>query len=298
MGLLDRLSLSTHRLRAEADTLSSALPALLLKAHKIANSIDMGQHGRRKTGKGEDFWQFKSYAQGDSRSEIDWRQSAKRGEVNIRQKELETSENVWFWLDQSPTMAYTSSPALTTKVDHARLLLMALAILLNRGDENFALLGKNERAAHGDTHLDRLTHALMTPELIPLHDSLKITHTGQYPQFIIVSDFLLPMDELTQMISTAVGDGANGVLLHIADPAEIALPFSGRTSFCDMSGQPVITFGKVETIKDDYRAAFNAHKQAVQAAAQKAGWQYHFCKTNTSPAETLALIYQYLHGRA
>ncbi|TNE39129.1 MAG: DUF58 domain-containing protein, partial [Alphaproteobacteria bacterium] len=132
--------------KAAAEALADSLPALVLAAEHLAGNLDVGLHGRRRAGMGEDFWQFKPYGQDDPASQIDWRQSAKRDQLFIRQKELESAETVWIWPDLSATMDYASAPDDETKGERAAILGLAVALLLSKGGEKFGLPGQGSKA--------------------------------------------------------------------------------------------------------------------------------------------------------
>ena len=51
-------------LTTEALTTSVKMPDLIVAANKIANSVINGWHGLRKRGAGDNFWQFRPYADG------------------------------------------------------------------------------------------------------------------------------------------------------------------------------------------------------------------------------------------
>ena len=57
---------ATDALRQSAETLSQRLPALLVEAERVAATVAAGVHGRRRTGMGETFWQFRQYQPGDA----------------------------------------------------------------------------------------------------------------------------------------------------------------------------------------------------------------------------------------
>ena len=101
-------------LGVQADALGAALPPLLVAAERLASTVALGVHGRRKSGMGETFWQFRRYAQGDARNAIDWRQSAKSQYLFVREREWEAAETVWFWRDGSSSMDFASGSDLCT----------------------------------------------------------------------------------------------------------------------------------------------------------------------------------------
>ena len=63
----------SHNLRAQADAISATLPSILIQAKRIAASVTLGSHGRRRAGVGDSFWQFRPYSKDDSPQAIDFR---------------------------------------------------------------------------------------------------------------------------------------------------------------------------------------------------------------------------------
>src|SRR5882672_11711751 len=95
-----------------AEELAAALPPLLVAAERVATTVAQGVHGRRRVGQGEAFWQFRRYEMGDAMARIDWRQTAKRERVFVRETEWEASQTVYVWRDASASMRWRSSDAL------------------------------------------------------------------------------------------------------------------------------------------------------------------------------------------
>jgi uncharacterized protein (DUF58 family) len=116
----------------------------MVAADHLASSVSLGVHGRRKTGMGESFWQFRRYAPTDAISRIDWRQSAKSQHLFVREREWEAAQTVWFWRDSGAGMDFKSGSV--SKRERADLLLLALASLLVRGGERVGLMGAPLRA--------------------------------------------------------------------------------------------------------------------------------------------------------
>ena len=88
--------------------LAGTLPALMVAADRVAATVIQGVHGRRRVGQGDAFWQYRPYRDGDSASQIDWRQSARSRHLFVRETEWEAAASVWLWRDASPSMHYAS----------------------------------------------------------------------------------------------------------------------------------------------------------------------------------------------
>ncbi len=273
--------------RQEAEQLAATLPSLLVAAERVAAIVAQGVHGRRRVGIGETFWQYRRYQPGDSTTQIDWRQSAKRSHVFIRENEWEAAESVWIWCDASPSMRYQSALARTTKEDRAALMALALAVLLIRGGEQVALLGGDSRPTTGSTTLTRLATELEHGEEDqPSQPPMAVL--PRYAQVVLIGDFLSPTEETEALIRHYVGGGVKGHLLQIVDPAEETLPFSGRTRFEGLEDEGDILVGRPESLRDDYVGRFLAHRAEIAAFARAAGWNFAVHHTDR-PAQTALL---------
>src|SRR3569623_305156 len=130
----------------------------MVEADHLAASVSLGVHGRRRAGMGESFWQFRRYANHDSSSTIDWRQSAKSQHIFVREREWEAAQTVWCWREASPNMNFKS--ASVSKRARADLLLLALASLLVRGGERVGFLGMEGAPAASRRALTRMGRAM------------------------------------------------------------------------------------------------------------------------------------------
>jgi len=102
--------------------LAGTLPALMVAADRVAATVIQGVHGRRRVGQGDAFWQYRPYREGDSASQIDWRQSARSRHLFVRETEWEAAASVWLWRDASPSMQYASLRNTDTKAVRGELI--------------------------------------------------------------------------------------------------------------------------------------------------------------------------------
>ena len=281
-----------QQLQQESEALATRLPPLLVAAYRVADSIMLGLHGRRRPGSGETFWQFRRYQPTDSASLIDWRQSAKSQHVYVREQEWETSQNIWMWCDQSQSMDFRSSAELNTKERCSRLLLLALAVLLLRGGERVGLLGSNGRMLKGIGALPRMVEILAS--------NLGQAHLGGLPekrkvsrgsQVVFISDFLEPLSLLEERIRWYSGQGQRGLLLQVLDPAEMTLPYSGRARFRGLEGEEEAVIGQVEKVRADYGKRMLRHIDGLTEMAHRLGWSFVSHKTDRPPQTALLALY-------
>ena len=282
----------------EAEALVQNLPPLLVAAERVAATVAQGVHGRRRVGSGESFWQFRRYQPGDAAARIDWRQSAKTDRLYVRETEWAAAQSVWLWCDGSASMRYRSAAGWPTKIGSARLLLLALAALLIRSGERVALLGEGLQPASGRAALARLALALddrplrAAPAASPFPPSLPPAEPlPRYARLVLFGDFLAPPERIEAVVQAFVRLGVRGALVQIIDPAEEALPFSGRVLFSGCEGDGKALFGRVEAVRAQYRSRFAAHREALRTLARGAGWTHLVHHTDQPPQMALLALY-------
>ncbi|HEY7979232.1 MAG TPA: DUF58 domain-containing protein [Rhizomicrobium sp.] len=282
------------RLRDSAEQIAAGLPPLLVAAERLASVISLGVHGRRKSGMGENFWQFRRFQAEDASTAIDWRQSAKSQHLFVREREWEAAEAVWLWRDGSAGMRFKSDYSDTTKIDRASVLTLALGSLLIKGGERIALYGDGRAPSTGRAALNRVAHELIeqqADESLPPDAPVSKNST-----FVWFSDFLSPLGEIENTLRRLARAGLSGQLVHIIDPAEEDFPFQGRTRFESPAGRQSEIFGRVETMQGAYRARFRAHAETLRDLSRRLGWGYLAHRTDKRPEIALVALFEALGG--
>jgi uncharacterized protein (DUF58 family) len=285
------------RQRGEAEKLGGRLPGLLVEAERVAATVSQGVHGRRRTGVGETFWQYRQYQPGDPAGSIDWRQSARSRHLFVREQEWEAAESVWLWPDQSASMHYRSTKRWPTKRDRALVLTLAVAGLLIRAGERIAALGSGERPRGGQYGFNVVVQRLLesaqaAPSTVP-HQNLP-----RHARLVLVSDFLEPPEALARRFAQLAAVGAEVSVLVVADPAEEGLDFSGRVLFEGLEGEGRTLIGNVGGIRGRYRELYDAHRAHVGDLVRRHGWRMATHRTDRSPESGLLTLYQMLAPRA
>ncbi len=278
----------THDAREVAD----ALPDLLVAAQRIANTITMGLHGRRKTGPGEDFWQFRPYTFGEPATRIDWRRSASQDELQIREREWEAAHTVWLWPDMTSSMAFRSNLSNTAKRDRAILLTLAMTILLTRSGEKVGLLGATPARADRNTaeNIANILSNMKNPAPLPQNVAPK-----RFTDIIVFSDFLDPIEEVNEGISKLSVLGARGHLIQINDPIEESFPFSGRVEFHETESGVKLTAGRAQTYQAAYHQRLEERRDRLKNFCRKMGWTFAIHHTDKPVSEALMALYSRLH---
>ncbi|MGD1869897.1 MAG: DUF58 domain-containing protein [Neomegalonema sp.] len=279
-------------LRRDAEALSATLPPLLAQAERLASTVVLGAHGRRRAGMGETFWQYRPATPGDAASSIDWRRSARSDQLYVRQTEWEAAQTVWLWCDRCASMSYKSRAAQTDKRDRAAVLATALASLLSRGGERLAALGTDAaRPAIGESQMTRIAAAFSEPE----DDDF-----GAPPAFeavrggraVFVSDFFGDEQAILAGVNAAASQGVDGLLLQVVDPAEETFPFDGRIVFESMRGLLNYETDRAKALREDYIKALSARRDRLADAARRAGWRFSVHRTSDAPTPALLWLSQ------
>jgi uncharacterized protein (DUF58 family) len=283
-------------LRERGERLGERLPGLLVEAERVAATVAQGVHGRRRTGIGETFWQFRPYQAGDAASDIDWRQSARSQGLFLREQEWEAAQSVWIWCDLSRSMRFKSASPLPTKLERVVLLGLALAVMLIRGGERVALLLPGERPRGGRQGLETMSRAMLramsAAEALPPPVELP-----RFARLVLLSDLLEPIDELKARIGPHVARGVQASLLQVLDPAEETLPYQGRVLFEGLEAEGNALIRNVGTIRSRYTRRLQAHRELLQALAARWGWLLSLHRTDRPPEPALLALYQMLAPR-
>ena len=222
-------------LRAKAEDQAARLPALLARAEHLAGAVLLGAHGRRRAGVGDDFWQYRPAQIGDSLRMIDHRRSAMGDQEFVREREWQIAQSVMMWVDQGASMRFSSDSALPQKADRARILGLALAIMLLRGGERVGLTGTTLPPRSGNPQVLRLAEVFSQDADV---DYSPPEHRAMIPhaRAVFISDFMGDMSGVELALTKAADRGVRGVLFHVLDPSEEAFPFTGRTIFESVGG--------------------------------------------------------------
>jgi uncharacterized protein (DUF58 family) len=284
-------------LERESHGLADRLPDILIEAQRIAQTVAHGIHGRRRSGPGETFWQFRQFGPSDTPRQIDWRRSASSDHLFVREREWEAAHTVWLWPDLSPSMQFRSHLAPVTKRERAIVLMLAAAELLVRGGERVAFLGLTPPTA------SRKATTRIAEAIAANSGSAQLTasqppntHLARFSGAMVFSDFLDPIEETRAHVQALAADGAVGHLVQILDPAEETLPYEGRTEFISPTGGQRWVADRVQSLRPRYTERLHAHREALVELAKRVGWTFLVHHTDRAATEPLLTLIMRLQG--
>lgn len=280
------------RLRTRSEALAATLPPLLADASLLAATVVLGSHGRRRAGMGDEFWQYRPMGQGDEARQIDWRRSARSDQHFIKEKEWQAAQSVLIWVDDSQSMAFTGDPNRVTKSDRARLLALAMSVLLVRGGERVGLSTIGQLPRSGPVQLMRIAEALTSQR-----DSTDygVPETRGLPfqsRAIFISDFMGDMAHFEAQLAKAADRGVRGAMLQVIDPVEETFPFDGRTIFQSMGGSVIHETLKAGDLRARYIDRLLERRDRLRHLARQAAWQFDVHHTDASAQAALLWLYR------
>ncbi|MBU3260700.1 DUF58 domain-containing protein [Roseovarius sp. PS-C2] len=267
----------------------------MARAEHLAGTVLLGEHGRRRSGMGDDFWQYRPVMAGDALRDIDWRRSGKSDAQFVRQREWQIAQSVMIWADDAASMRFASDQKLPEKSDRARLLALAVAILLNRAGERVGLTGHTLPPRRGAAQIARLAEAL-TQDGDEEYGTPDLRGLLPHGRALFLSDFMGEIDGVSAALTKAADRGVQGVLLHILDPAEEAFPYRGRTIFESVGGTLSHETLKASDLRTRYLDRLAARKAELQTLCLATGWQYGLHHTSDSAQSALLWLYRAFDG--
>jgi uncharacterized protein (DUF58 family) len=290
----DALKLEADAVRhasGESRSLAASMPRLMLESRRIAATVIHGLHGRRRSGAGENFWQYRRFLSGEPARRVDWRRSARDDHLYVREQEWEAAHTVWIWPDRSPSMAFASARSAETKLERTLVIAFALAEILVEGGERVGVPDLMRPTASRNV-IDKMAQGI-------IHDTAERTSLppGFAPaplsEVVLLSDFWSPIPDFRRTLAQLSGAHAHIHVVQIVDPAEETFPYSGRVEFLEPEGAGSITAGRAETWRSDYLEKLAAHRTAMREEADRTRASFIIHRTDR-PASELVLA---LHAR-
>ncbi|MEM9796263.1 MAG: DUF58 domain-containing protein [Pseudomonadota bacterium] len=283
-------------LRARSEAIATGLPALLLDAERLAATILLGDHGRKRAGAGDDFWQFRPAQPGDARRNIDWRQSARGDAHFVRETEWQAAQTVTQWVDDAASMRFAGKGR-PSKLRRAQTLALAVAVLSVKAGERVGLANLAEPPRGGRGQLIRLADALMEGGEAPEYGAPKPRVMPAGSRAVFLSDFLGDVAPLREAMAAAADRGVQGILLQILDPEEEAFPYNGRTVFESMGGAVRFETLKADRLRQDYLSRLTARRAELKDLCRRTGWRFQLHHTDGPAEAALLSLYTALEKR-
>lgn len=283
----------------------AALGSLPLRSRVLADALGAGGHLSRRKGASVEFADYRDYQPGDDLRRIDWRLYARTDRLHLRETHEETPLRVVLLLDISQSMAYASRPGLLSKLDYARTLLGALALLIARRRDvcGAGLLGPElVRWAPPSASPRRRQNLWSLLDAPPVAQQTALARAFTQvldvaPRrclFVLASDCYEAPALLEPVIRRLRFERHDLLTLQIADPAEVDFPFEDPAIFQDIESGDELAADPA-ALATGYREQFARHRAAIGDLCTSNGFEAWALRTDSLP---VAVLRDCLVGRA
>ena len=263
-----------------SDEYASLLPKIMFESSILSRNIIEGLHASRISGKGEDFWQFKEYRQGDSLSSIDWRKSAALNKVLVKQKENETAKTIYFYFDKTKSMFFKSKKNLQTKHQISILLLLTLSRLFLKNRENVFHFKTNKNMIKCSNDLSSFTESFLFEEdRIYYPDKSLIANNSIC---FIISDFLYDTKTVNNFLINLKQKNISGFLIQILDPLEINFTIKENLILNDLETNAKLRVDESNKFKNFYDKKLKDLQNNLNVLCKSSNWTYILHDTSKS----------------
>jgi uncharacterized protein (DUF58 family) len=297
LPLFQRLGYEPPLVRPLDAVTLAALGGLPLRARSLVDSVGAGRHRSRRRGLDIEFVDHRDYQQGDDLRRVDWRLFARTNRLHIREAQTDAPLRLVLLLDVSPSMAYTGAKERLSKLDYARSVLGALALLSRRQHDacGVGLLGDSVvrwlPPAASRARFDQVWAILDAP--VAAGGTALATALGEMlaiaPRrclFVLASDFYEEPRTLLPVLQRVRSEGHELIGLRVLDPMEADLSTNRAGGFVDLETGERLDADPV-VARDAYRASFQEHATEMGETMIKTGAEWMTARTDTLPLEIL-----------
>ncbi len=266
-----------------SDEYASLLPKIMFESSILSRNIIEGLHSSRISGKGEDFWQFKEYRQGDSLSSIDWRKSAALNKVLVKQKENETAKTIYFYFDKTKSMFFKSKKNLQNKHYIAILLQLTLSRLFLKNRENVFHFKTDKSMIKCSNDLSSFNESFLFEENSPNFPSKSLMANNSI--CFIISDFLYDIKIVKNFLINLKQNNISGFLIQILDPLEIDFNIEENLILNDLETNAKLKVDESNKFKDFYNKKLKDLQNNLIDLSKHSNWSYilHDTSKNIKP---------------
>ena len=262
-----------------------------LVAEGVVEGVLAGLHRSPFRGFSVEFAEHRPYQPGDELRYLDWKMLARSDRLLVKQYEEETNLRAMVVLDSSRSMDWVGAERRLTKLEYAKRLAAALALVLLRQRDATGLVGFDERVrtvvparSHGRQWwtLAAAMAALQpgggTAAEFALHRVTDLLRRRGLVLFI--SDLLLDSRLALLALRYLRHRGHQVIVFHIMDPAELTLEGQPEARFEDPeSGAGVVA--RPRELRAAYTETVRRSIREWRAACRSGGIGYHHVLTDT-----------------
>ncbi len=256
----------------------------------IVEGFLAGLHRSPRRGFSVEFAEHRQYQPGDEPRYVDWKLLGRTDKLYVKQFEEETNLRAMLVLDASASMAWRGAEDRLTKLDYAARLAAALALVLVRQRDAAGLVTFDEQVQSILPARARVAHwhqlagllAATRPGLGTAADTALQQVVGALRRrgmVVFISDLLLDRELTLKALRFLRHRGHEVLVLHIADPGELALARGDETRFRDPESGKAVTLAPSEW-GDAYQRTVQGVVRAWELSLRAAGMRYALVPTD------------------
>lgn len=283
-----------------------------LRARMIVEGVMSGMHRSPYQGLAVEFAEHRQYTPGDGIRQIDWKVFARTDKLHVKRYVQETNLDVVVLVDRSGSMRFgtlamkkgwggtaaSRARGMWTKYDHATATAAALAYLcLHQGDRvGLALFDTELRAqVKRSSARDQWRAIVGALSAEPVEGRAQLgrsvdqmlARVSNRALFVIVSDFLVPLEEVRGAVARLTHRGHDALLVQTLDRQELRFEFEAPALFEGLEGETGIETDP-RAIREAYLEALRAHVEGVDRIARSLGADAVVADTHESVGPVLA----------
>ena len=258
-----------------------------------------GRHRSPQKGSSVEFAEYRDYQPGDDLRRVDWRLYARTDRLHLKQYEEETQLRVFVVLDTSASMDFRSRKGVMRKIEFARIVLAAVAVLAQRQGDAFGLgiagvelsdfLRARSSAPHWRSFIGKLeivTPAGKTSLAASLHDLAEVVPPRS--MIVIASDFYEETPRLENAIRRLRYDHHDLIGAHVLDPVELDFDGEDSGTFVDVESPGWQLKLDPPSVKQGYLKRFGEFCSQMDELFRSVGGEMVRLRTDRPPFEALA----------
>jgi len=258
----------------EADLVPRIRKLEVYAKQSVLNELIEGNWTASFKGHGMEFSGYRAYTYNDDASIIDWKASLRSKSLLVKEYEVEKSVSIYFMLDVSNSMLFTSTKKL--KAEYAAEVVSSLAFtMLRTGDAVGLSMFNDKLVTKLPLNLGRKMHHMMVKDLsnvdnyggnFNFNNSMKLLFTAVKSKavLVIVSDFIGLSDDWYKMLRLA-SQRYEVIGIMIRDPRDRELPNESGQYYLEdpYSGEKLLIDVK------KYSAAYKKYVENEEASIEK-----------------------------
>ena len=296
------------------ETLGQLLP-FELRARMIVEGVMSGMHRSPYHGLAVEFAEHRQYSPGDGIRQMDWKVFARTDKLYIKRYVQETNLDVVVMVDCSNSMRFgtlavkqgwggtdaSREGGKWTKYDHATATTAALGYMcLQQGDRvGLALFDEGVRTQVRRSSRRQQWRAIVSAlaqEPVVGHAHIgrsvdqMLARVTNKALFVIISDFLMPLDEIRSAVARLAHLGNDIVLAQLLDRQELEFAIDTPARFEDLEGGDALETDP-RAVRAAYLELMRAHIDGVDRIARSFGADAILCDTHESIGPVLAALF-------